>query len=109
MNSRHLMRRAKVFVKGIEAGVLEERVRGTEYIFRYLDTYQGEPVSLTMPIEHRYIRFDCFPPFYDGLLNVGVMLVGLLRQRKIDKNDFFSQLVAVGQDLVGAVTVEEIL
>jgi serine/threonine-protein kinase HipA len=37
------------------------------------------------------------------------MLDGLLRQQKIDKDDLFSQLVAVGKDLVGAVTVEEIL
>ena len=35
------------------------------------------------------------------------MLDGLLRQRKIDKDDYFSQLLAVGKDLVGAVTVEE--
>ncbi|MDI6803952.1 MAG: HipA N-terminal domain-containing protein [Bacteroidota bacterium] len=102
------MKRAKVFVKGIEAGVLEELTRGIEYIFRYLDSYEGDPVSLTMPIEQREIRFNCFPPFFDGVLPEGVMLDGLLRQRKIDKYDFFSQLVAVGKDLVGAVTVEEI-
>ena len=35
------------------------------------------------------------------------MLDGLLRQRKIDKEDYLSQLFAVGKDLVGAVTVEE--
>ena len=35
-----------------------------------------------------------------------VLLEGLLKQRKIDKSDYFSQLVAVGSDLVGAVTVQ---
>ena len=35
------------------------------------------------------------------------MLEGLLRQRKIDRKDFFAQLVAVGADTVGAVTVME--
>jgi serine/threonine-protein kinase HipA len=35
------------------------------------------------------------------------MLVGLLRQRKIDRHDFFSQLIAIGQDTVGAVTIFE--
>lgn len=103
------MRRAKVFVKGIEAGSLEERTRGTEYIFRYLDTYQGDPVSLTLPTEKREVRFDHFPPFFDGVLPEGVMLDGLLRLQKIDKDDLFSQLIAVGKDLVGAVTVEELL
>jgi serine/threonine-protein kinase HipA len=103
------MKRAKVFVKGIEAGVLEERTRGAEYIFQYLDTYRGDPVSLTMPVDKQEIRFKQFPPFFDGVLPEGVMLDGLLRQRKIDKDDLFSQLLAVGKDLVGAVTVEEIL
>lgn len=101
------MRRAKVFVKGTEAGVLEEHQRGREYVFRYHEGYKGNPVSLTMPVERREMRFDRFPPFFDGVLPEGMMLDGLLRQRKIDKDDLFSQLVAVGKDLVGAVTVEE--
>jgi serine/threonine-protein kinase HipA len=36
----------------------------------------------------------------------GVMLEGLLRIVKIDKKDYFSQLIATGNDLVGAVTVK---
>ncbi|MGQ3891658.1 hypothetical protein [Legionella sp. CNM-4043-24] len=35
------------------------------------------------------------------------MLEALLRKYKIDRNDCFSQLVLVGQDVVGAVTIEE--
>ena len=102
------MRRAKVFVNGREAGVLEEHERGKRYVFRYNDSYNGEPVSLTLPINKRVFEFDRFPPFFEGVLPEGVMLDGLLRQRKIDREDLFSQLVAVGNDLVGAVTVEEI-
>lgn len=101
------MRRAKVFVNGVEAGMLEEHERGKQYVFRYLDTYSGEPVSLTMPVEKRVFEFPSFPPFFDGSLPEGMMLEGLLRQRKIDRDDLFGQLVAVGKDLVGAVTVEE--
>ncbi|WP_235893039.1 HipA N-terminal domain-containing protein, partial [Flavobacterium franklandianum] len=40
------------------------------------------------------------------LLPEGVMLEGLLRIVKIDKKDYFSQLIATGNDLVGAVTVK---
>ena len=103
------MRRAKVFVAGVEAGVLEELTRGSEYIFRYHETYQGYPVSLTMPIEQREIWFNRFPPFFDGVLPEGFMLAALLRQTRIEKDDLFSQLVAVGGNLVGPVTIEEIL
>jgi serine/threonine-protein kinase HipA len=102
------MRKAKILVNGIPAGELEERGRGGEYVFRYFAEYRGNPVSLTMPIAQRETRFTGFPPFFDGVLPEGMMLDGLLRTEKIDRDDLFSQLLAVGHDLVGAVTVEEI-
>lgn len=34
------------------------------------------------------------------------MLEGLLRQMKIDRNDLLTQLITVGGDMVGNVTVE---
>ena len=34
------------------------------------------------------------------------MLEGLLRRTKLDRSDLMSQLIAVGKDLVGNVTVE---
>lgn len=102
------MRRAKVFVHGEEAGVLEELKRGEEYVFKYHEGYQGEPVSLTMPVGLKKLRYERFPPFFEGVLPEGIMLESLLRQKKLDKDDLFGQLVVVGNDLVGAVTVQEI-
>jgi serine/threonine-protein kinase HipA len=101
------MRKAKVLIHGEEAGVLEEVQKGSSYLFRYRDGYESEPLSLTMPLAQREYRFAEFPPFFDGLLPEGVMLEALVRKLKIDRNDRFSQLLAVGRDLVGAVTVEE--
>lgn len=101
------MRRADVFMQGKRAGVLEEIEKGKRYRFLYLDDYAGPPVSLTMPVRGRSFDFDRFPPFFDGLLPEGVLLEALLKRRKIDRNDCFSQIVAVGEDLVGAVTVRE--
>jgi serine/threonine-protein kinase HipA len=68
---------------------------------------QVNPVSLTMPVKFKEFSFNSFPPFFDGLLPEGIQLDGLLRFKKIDKDDYFSQLVAAGADLVGAVSVEE--
>ncbi|MCX6246609.1 MAG: HipA N-terminal domain-containing protein [Bacteroidetes bacterium] len=102
------MRRAKVYVKGIEAGTLTEVEKGKEYLFEYLDGYNGLVVSRTMPVKEQSFRYNRFPPFFDGLLPEGIQLEGLLKIRKIDKNDYFSQLMAVGEDMVGAVTVKEI-
>ncbi|MDP1620793.1 MAG: HipA N-terminal domain-containing protein [Bacteroidales bacterium] len=103
------MRRAKVYVKGIEAGTLTEIEKGKEYLFEYLDEYNGLVVSRTMPIKEKTFKFNRFPPFFDGLLPEGIQLEGLLKIKKIDKNDYFPQLMAVGEDMVGVVTVKELL
>jgi len=92
---------------GLPAGILEE-IERKKYGFVYFENYDGPPISLTIPVEEKEFVFDRFPPFFDGLLPEGLLLEGLLKYRKIDKYDYFSQLVAVGNDLVGAVTVREI-
>lgn len=91
-------------MEGTLAGVLDEQGRG-RYVFRYEADYHGKPVSLAMPVRSQPFEFEEFPPFLDGLLPEGVMLEALLRRRKIDRDDRFSQILAVGEDLVGAVTV----
>ena len=103
------MRKAKIYVKGIEAGTLTEVQQRKEYLFEYLDGYEGLEVSRTMPKNIEVYKFDRFPPFFEGLLPEGIQLEGLLKIRKVDKMDFFSQLIAVGDDMVGAVTVKEIV
>ena len=102
------MKAASVFVHGQLAGRLEELDPGRRYRFIYRAGYDGPAVSLTMPTTASEYTFDRFPPFFDGLLPEGVMLEGLLKQNKIDRLDHFGQLVAVGGDLVGAVTVQEV-
>lgn len=102
------MRKANVFVNNVLAGVLREE-ENNKYIFDYLENYKGESVSLTMPSSEKHYEFDDFPPFFEGLLPEGVQLEALLRNLKIDQHDYFTQLVQVGKDLVGNVTVEEIL
>ncbi len=94
---------------GARVGILEEIEKGKKYKFRYDEGYSGEPVSLTMPVSQKQYEFDIFPPFFEGLLPEGVQLEGLLRVRKIDKDDWFGQLAAVGEDMVGAVTVKQVL
>lgn len=103
------MKKAKIYVKGIEAGTLTEVRQGKEYLFEYLDGYAGLEVSKTMPKDVKVYRFEQFPPFFDGLLPEGTQLEGLLKIMKADRKDYFSQLIAVGDDMVGAVTVKEII
>ena len=102
------MRIVEVLVHGVCAGVLEEIHPGKTYHFTYNEAYEGPPVSLTIPVEKKTYVFDRFPPFFEGLLPEGFNLEALLRGLKIDANDLFSQLAAVGADTVGAVTVRAV-
>lgn len=90
------------------AGRLVEEDKNRLYRFEYLREYSGEAISVTMPVENSVFLFEEFPPFFEGLLPEGVNLESLLRIKKIDRNDRFSQLMAVGEDVVGAVSVKEI-
>jgi serine/threonine-protein kinase HipA len=101
------MRKAQVSIHGINAGILEE-LEDKTYRFSYFADYQGPPVSLTMPLKNKVYDFNAFPPFFEGLLPEGIMLEALLRKYKIDRNDYFGQLIIVGQDVVGAVSIGEI-
>jgi len=102
------MRKAKVYNFGMYAGDLIELEKGKKYQFNYRDDYDGSPVSLTLPIKQKEYFFEMFPPFFEGLLPEGIQLDALLRQTKIDRNDFFSILLITGKDLVGSVTLEEV-
>jgi serine/threonine-protein kinase HipA len=99
------MRIANVFVNAIKAGTLEELPEG-KFKFTYSPDYQGAPVSLTMPLTKEIYMYNRFPPFFEGLLPEGIMLEGFLRKCKLDRNDYFGQLLMVGQDVIGIVTIE---
>lgn len=100
------MKKAKVFVNDILAGHLIEIEKGTQYEFRYLEDYIGAFVSLTMPITQKSYKFEHFPPFFEGFLPEGMMLEALLMKTKLDSDDLFEQLMRVGGELVGNVTLE---
>ena len=100
------MRQADIYVDAQFAGILTEEDRA-HYYFEYDADYQGAPVSLSMPIMQRKYEYTQFPFFFDGLLPEGMMLTMLLKQGKLDSKDYLGQLIMVGGDLVGNVTVRE--
>lgn len=75
------------------------------YLFAYLEDYTGPPISLTLPLTHTPYVFHTFPAFFDGLLPEGIQLEGLLKLKKLDRYDYMGQLLSVGKDLVGAITI----
>lgn len=97
-----------MYINRSVAGELTEVDFGKKYRFTYGEGYTGEPVSLTMPLTGLIYEFEGFPPFFEGLLPEGYQLEGLIKFGKIDRNDFFSQLLAVGDDVVGNVIIKEV-
>lgn len=99
------MREARVLVHGRPAARLTEDAARRRYELAYDPGYDGPPVSLALPRRGEPYVFEGFPPFFDGLLPEGAQLEALLRASKLDRNDLLGQLLAVGRDLVGAVSV----
>ena len=60
-----------------------------------------------MPVPRRVFEFNQFPSVFEGLLLEGIQLEAMLRRYKLDRGDLFGQLIVVGQDLVGSLTVRE--
>lgn len=100
------MKQAEIYVDNQLAGLLTEFDK-THYSFAYNVTYQGQPISMTMPLTQKKYEYTQFPPFFDGLLPEGITLTMLLKQGKLDTSDYMGQLIMVGEDLVGNVTVCE--
>ena len=100
------MKAARIYQQDQFAGLLEARDDGS-YRFTYEADFHGDPVSLTMPFAQQVWEFPHFPAPFEGLLPEGAQLDALLRIRKLDRDDLFGQLLAVGHDVVGSLRIEE--
>ena len=99
-----MLRRAAIFQHGILAGHLQEEKDGG-WAIEYFEDYAGTAISLTLPVRKEPYIFKEFPAVLDGLLPEGEQLEALLKKQKIDRNDCFTQLITLGQDLVGSLSV----
>ena len=102
-----LERRAAIHQHGRLAGYLRSAEAGG-WVFTYEEGYDGAAVSLTLPVRGEPYNFAGFPAFLEGLLPEGAQLEALLRKHKIDRHDAFRQIVTVGEDLIGSLTVREL-
>lgn len=106
------MRRAKVYVKGIEAGTLTEndnRSYSFEYESGYFANTSMPEVSLTLPKSQKRFTSDYLFPFFFSLLSEGANKETQCRLLKIDEKDYFGLLlVTTSYDTIGAVTVKPI-
>jgi len=105
-------RRAQVLQNGRLSGVLEQTPDGT-YRFTYEPVYLANPVakavSLTLPMRQEPFESPQLFPFFSGLLAEGNLKEMQCRLYKIDPNDDFTRLLKTTRDdVIGAVTLEEL-
>ena len=102
------MRACKVFVHDMEAGLLQE-TDDREYVFKYHDGYQGEPVCIAMPVRQEPYRSDPLFPYFFNMLSEGANRQVQSTLLHIDENDDFGIMLATAQhDTIGAITVKPV-
>lgn len=107
-----MSRRARVLQNGRDAGVLEQTQEGG-YRFTYDPGYLANPtaraVSLTLPLHREPFESAALFPCFTGLLAEGNLKEMQCRLYKIDPDDDFTRLLKTTRDdVIGAVTLEEI-
>jgi len=103
-------RMADIYFKDRLAGRLEE-INNNGYRFTYNKTWlaEGEPVSLTLPLQAEPFESSKLFPFFAGLVPEGWYLEIVSRTIKVDKSDTFGLLIKTCSDCIGAVSVKEVL
>ncbi len=100
---------AKVYVRNIFAGLLQETDEG--YSFKYDENYLKEydsPVSLTLPLREEEYSSNILFPFFDGLIPEGFLFDEACNNWKINQKDRFGILLLTSKDTIGDVTLEGI-
>ena len=101
------LRRGKVFVQGLYAGMVEETEDG--YSFAYDSGYleaNGPAVSLTIPLQEEPFFSETLFPFFDGLIPEGWLLSVVTKNWKLDPEDRFGLLLVSCEDSIGDVSVK---
>ena len=101
------MKKAKVYMHDLSAGILTEDENGYSFCYdpHYLLRANAEAVSLTLPLQEKAHHSDVLFSFFDGLIPEGWLLDVAERSWKIDQRDRMSLLLTCCKDCIGAVSV----
>ena len=103
------MRKGKVFISDVYAGIIEETDEG--YLFSYDVAYLKDnkaPVSITMPLKDSPYFSKTLCPFFDGLIPEGWLLDVVAHNWKLNPSDRFGIMLAACKDPIGNVSISEV-
>lgn len=106
------MRKARIFFKDEEAGVLTQHDDGS-FSFRYNDSWlkdRNNPgISLTLPKSKQEHHSEFLFPFFYNMLPEGSNKQVVCKHYRIDRDDYFGLLMTSAKfDSIGAVRVVKI-
>ncbi len=102
-----MYRAALVLLSGKPIGKLEHR--DDQFIFTYDADYNGPAVSLSLPVRSQpYINHNRLHPYFASIAPEGWLSQMIEQKQKIAASDMFGQLVANGEDLIGAVQIRRL-
>jgi serine/threonine-protein kinase HipA len=106
------MRKAKVFFKGEEAGLLTQHDNGSftfSYHSSWVDDNRKPAISLTLPKAEQEFHSPYLFSYFYSLLPEGSNKQVVCRLNRIDPDDYFGILLTTATtDTIGAVTVVKI-
>ncbi len=104
-----MSRQADVFYRNRLAGRLTELPEGG-YRFVYDQEYlrDGEPISLTLPLQAEPFESQTLFPFFAGLVPEGWYLHIVSPTIKVDEQDTFGLLIKTCGDCIGVVSAREV-
>ena len=103
-------RKVAVYHNERQAGLLIQHGQKS-YSFQYDTQYiaTGLPIAFRLPLQKESFHSETLFPFFENLASEGWLLHLQSTQQKIDERDTFSLLIANGEDLVGAISLKEII
>ena len=100
------IRTAKVFLRGVEAGMLQKSEDGFTFAYS-IDWIQsgGTAMALSMPLTQKPYQAPTLFPFFDNLIPEGWLLSYVQQVHRVDKTDRFALLMITGRFPIGAISV----
>lgn len=107
------MKSAKILRNAKEVGVLT-KLNDETYTFQYSQAYLDDPqaknISVNFPLQIEEFKSPYLFAFFFNMLSEGNVKKAQCRNMKIDEDDNFTRLLKTAKyDVIGSITVEEII
>lgn len=106
MNEK-IFRTAKVNYQNQLAGYLSETENGYRFVYDKNYLKNGQPISISLPLQSEPYESEKLFSFFEGLLPEGWYLNIVSNTEKVDAKDSFGLLLATTGDTIGAVTLKK--